>query len=872
MHLFVTMTKKEEAYTMQANNLPNELQQSTGYIKRKTLSSRLTSMLSYPLVYVAAGPGYGKTTLVASVVSRINSPVIWLSLTPLDNNPDFFWKSLKIAADKALPSIGSVIASRKFPQTLQETSDFISDFSDCGDSDTENEKIVMVIDNMELLTEEKVISLIYYLQSINQVNSPFSIHMVIIADRQIPMIPTHPSPVTYTNLNSYQALTTKDLTFSRGEVVELMQIHGKPADDATIDNIMNTSEGWPYIVYSTATESTDNLGLIFGKVYNLFDRLYYSAFDELIKTLLVQLSVFRTFSLEIVLRLLPGDMKKEHHHAVEVLQSVPFIDYTFSDLNYRMLKPYQIFLSSRFPTLDETVRIQTLNVAGDYLFVHSDIQDIIDLYLNTQNYNAIKRCMVMLAKHHVSTGYVRKLLTSLMKIPNYYRKDHIWVDFFIALGYFKSDQLNRSKKAFTALLDTLLAKTETSDTRMFIGETYFALSIISLLQAEIFDLEIMKKIGDYLPDGSILTDSATYTIGENSLFFLPEDGSRGVEQMITYIKEFSKYFTAVSNGCLSGFDYLFEAEAYLYGGDLEKAVYCATQAVFKASMDKQNDIVLNAYHLMVRLSFAKGDYDSVRKYRRASDKYFEKHFSNALLDLKEIQDGFDHLHLNDIDSISDWIKRAELNRYSGKEQSRGRNILISAAYAVSNKEYSKFHALLNELKKIMDEHGFWNLRVNMHLQYAISYYHQNKPEKMDASFDAAYRMVYNDRLYYTVMEFGKLILPVLSAVQSRDDKKYDAGFLRFLDEKSREYAANTEKVASAYKKDTNIRPNNTLELTKKEQQVLLLLSQGLSRSEIAVNLGISVSGVQKFLSNIYLKLGAKNGTDAVSIAHAKKII
>jgi NarL family two-component system response regulator LiaR len=58
----------------------------------------------------------------------------------------------------------------------------------------------------------------------------------------------------------------------------------------------------------------------------------------------------------------------------------------------------------------------------------------------------------------------------------------------------------------------------------------------------------------------------------------------------------------------------------------------------------------------------------------------------------------------------------------------------------------------------------------------------------------------------------------------------------------------------------------TLNLTAREQEVLALIVQGKSNSEIGEELNISIATVKFHVSSIYSKLGAKNRPEAVNIA------
>jgi LuxR family maltose regulon positive regulatory protein len=61
-------------------------------------------------------------------------------------------------------------------------------------------------------------------------------------------------------------------------------------------------------------------------------------------------------------------------------------------------------------------------------------------------------------------------------------------------------------------------------------------------------------------------------------------------------------------------------------------------------------------------------------------------------------------------------------------------------------------------------------------------------------------------------------------------------------------------------------------LTNRETQVLMDLSQGLSRTEIAASQNISVNTVKMVINTIYDKLHASSLHDALRIAITRKII
>jgi len=80
--------------------------------------------------------------------------------------------------------------------------------------------------------------------------------------------------------------------------------------------------------------------------------------------------------------------------------------------------------------------------------------------------------------------------------------------------------------------------------------------------------------------------------------------------------------------------------------------------------------------------------------------------------------------------------------------------------------------------------------------------------------------------------------------------------------------------ASAYAKKfflANERPEGN-PLSRREREILTLLSRGLTREEIAKDSGLSVNTVKSTLRSIYNKLGAVNRAAAIRIAGSREIL
>ena len=113
-------------------------------------------------------------------------------------------------------------------------------------------------------------------------------------------------------------------------------------------------------------------------------------------------------------------------------------------------------------------------------------------------------------------------------------------------------------------------------------------------------------------------------------------------------------------------------------------------------------------------------------------------------------------------------------------------------------------------------------------------------------------LFYRSRDACRLTENGERLLPILQYAQNDNSLKLPD-----------EYAVTLSQMLSkAMNKPITFSAGNK-SLTKREEQILLLLGSGLSYAEIASNLVISKFTVQKHIQNIYDKLNVSDRVNAI---------
>ena len=202
-------------------------------IKRPRLIERLHSNLGLCSTFVCAGPGWGKTTLAAELLSTIDTPVVWYDLDSTDSDIAVFFRYLVRAVQQAFPDFGhstiNLLRSGGSSRFEQLADLFLYELSE-----TVDRELVVVLDNIHhtFSTDWSSPVLHRILQLL-----PKGVHFILLA-RVAPGF-------TFSRMRSKQTMDQIDdraLAFSRDEVTELFSTVLDGA--GTLDKLLGWTQGW----------------------------------------------------------------------------------------------------------------------------------------------------------------------------------------------------------------------------------------------------------------------------------------------------------------------------------------------------------------------------------------------------------------------------------------------------------------------------------------------------------------------------------------------------------------------------------------------------------------------------------------------------
>jgi LuxR family transcriptional regulator, maltose regulon positive regulatory protein len=208
-----------------------------GIVVRTALVERLAAT-RVPVITVAAPPGYGKTTLMSQWAKRIGSRAAWLSCDDGDNDPVVLLSALAIALDRigpVDPAIFSALASSGADITMVPR--LVSAVASV------QPPVTVLLDHAEAITNKQCLNTI----------AEFALRLppgwqLGLASRTVIPLPA----ARLRAQGGILEVTADDLAMGPQEADSLLKGAGVEADEASVRDLLQRTEGWPAGLYIAA--------------------------------------------------------------------------------------------------------------------------------------------------------------------------------------------------------------------------------------------------------------------------------------------------------------------------------------------------------------------------------------------------------------------------------------------------------------------------------------------------------------------------------------------------------------------------------------------------------------------------------------------
>jgi len=128
------------------------------HFERSRLNSLFMEAVNYPLVFVCAGVGYGKSSAVHDFLAAYKADTAWLQISEHDNNAIRFWEHHVHAMAQYNRPLARTIDKFGFP----DTTDKLSHYMALLNNQAGGKRLVFVMDDTHLLLDPSILRFTEY--------------------------------------------------------------------------------------------------------------------------------------------------------------------------------------------------------------------------------------------------------------------------------------------------------------------------------------------------------------------------------------------------------------------------------------------------------------------------------------------------------------------------------------------------------------------------------------------------------------------------------------------------------------------------------------------------------------------------------------
>jgi LuxR family maltose regulon positive regulatory protein len=352
----------------------------------------------------------------------------------------------------------------------------------------------------------------------------------------------------------------------------------------------------------------------------------------------------------------------------------------------------------------------------------------------------------------------------------------------------------------------------------------------------------------------------------------PEKGEP--ERFIQAVARAIPFLDASMDGCYYGMDDLARAELAYFRGRLDEAERFALSSLAKSRERAQYEIESRSLFYLIRIHLAQGNYEQIREVLKSLDAQLKVTEYVHRQIYYDIISGWFYIQISQAAKLAPWLKsdfeESELNSLI-----HGTEILVRTKWYLGEKRYPVALAALAALGEKENPYGlraFLLGKITMKVLEAICLKETGEKAASLEALTEAYGMAEPNALDMCFIEIGKDTRNLMEMALREKSCRIPRPWLEKIRRGASTHAKRLFEAASQFRERRYTAASRGSELSPRELAVLIRLSQGLTREEIAGDSQISINTVKSVIKSIYNKLGAVNLADAIRIAVSRGIL
>ena len=643
-----------------------------------------------------------------------------------------------------------------------------------------------------------------------------------------------------------QHITQTHLELSPTEIASYYQKCGVRLKNEEVNTLYAFTEGWISALYLCLLGFLQDGRL--EKPTNLQDLLAKAIFRPLsgeIKEFLLRICLFDYFTLP------QAQSIWRQSNAAELLRQLmaqnAFIQVDARRQVYHMHNIFNDYLRELFAGQAEETKREIWRATGEWYVVAEDYLAAMESFYQAGDFDRLLAAVELDKGNSINREYKETIIRYFSKCPREIKQTHQ----IAGLVYARELLIFGEMELFFSHCQELerdIARIADEPMKNWLaGE----LELVYML-AKYNDIASMamhvRRADELLPGASKLCDNNTpWTLGSPSVLYMfyRESGvlRRETQDLIAIMPLYYK----LTAGHGSGVEYVMEAERYYYQGDFENAEIVSHKALRMAKAERQIGSVVCALFIQCRLAFTRGEPALVRKLLEEMRAEIKASRQQLYMHTADLCESFVYAHLWQPDNVTGWVGAGDF----------AASRLHLPVLAYFNMIYGRVLMIIGEERKLlgvaehfMDVASFApNLlgRIYTNIYVAAA---NEKIFRREAALSALRQgldLALPDGVLMPFVENADLIQPLLEELSRKGVyQKEIAQMIKLSKSYQHKIAVMKEPASGASAK---------AELTEREREIALWVTDGFTNKEIAATLGISENTVKTLLKRIFEKLG-----------------
>ncbi|MDR0668952.1 MAG: LuxR C-terminal-related transcriptional regulator [Treponema sp.] len=850
------------------------------YLERPRIHLLLEKAMQSPVITVTAGAGYGKTQAVYSFLQTREFLTAWIQFSERDNIQERFWENFTAAVGFIDPVSARRLGEHGFPGTGRRFDQYLTIPREHVDPDI---RYVFVYDDFHLLKNTEVL---HFMEQ--SVTSPFSNITSIIISRTTPNI----NIGVLDSRRIHTRVTEEDLRFTEEETAAYFQMQGIKVGRRTTARVCQDTEGWAFATHLAALFLKRLPASVLmmedhylpGMRSNIFRLLETEVLDIVspgLRKFLIKLTLIDFLPRELLEAMNPKkDLITEMEEIGSFIRRDPYSN------SYSVHHLFLECLTLRQGELDEQEKQEVYRVAAQWCINNERRIDALNYYEKAGDYQSIIAVIDMLPliiPNHVAL-HLKELLG---RVPESLCRENPMLEalrgkIHMSLGLF--EECSERLRAHIRRLEVQDSVVRTPEEICHVlRDCYLYLGFVGLITSTdtgdyAYAQDIEKAALYSSRVAHVPRPPASVIMLGSYICRVREPDEEKIQPYLAALERSVPFGVRAFGGCMYGMDDLARGEYAYFRGDLSRANDLVRRALKKARERNQYEIENRSLFYLLRIGIHYGDCREIKEILDSiENQKKQKHYRNRFVH-HDIIMGWFYVQIADTERLAPWLKN-EFEEGEINDRGRGLEILVKAKYHLGEKKYS---AALASLVDRGDTEGMLLFgRLETLAMEAVCRHSARETKETLTALQSSYRLARSSGITMPFIELGRYTRSLMDWALKEDIPGIDREWLAGLKREAAAYAKKLFVISGTFRerdlpgKERHMgqacaSPQRLFTprplLSCREREVLACLSRGLTRTEIAETLSLSINTVKSVIRSVYNKLGAVNRSHAVQAA------